>query len=126
MSRTYRRKNYEDTQGTSWDRHGRKIGGYYTYYDYINYWRECADGYYRRGYSEYRPMTEDEANWQWLRDHGETNSHWRRDNPGPWLRRNLQKRQRQKARQEISKFLKHEEYEPIIESRRDKSWWYWL
>ena len=71
-------------------------------------------------------MTKDELKWQFLRDHGETRSNWSRDNPGVWLRRNLQKRQRQKARQEISKFLKHEEYEPIIESRRDKSWWYWL
>lgn len=122
MSRTYRRKNYEDTQGCSWSRKGRKINGYYTEYEYHSCWE---DGEYYWWY-EYRPMTKEEAVWQWLRDHGETNSNWARDNPGVWLRRNLQKRQRQKARQEIIKFLKHEEYEPIIESRRDKSWWYWL
>lgn len=39
MSRTIRRKNYERTQGTSWDRAGDKTAGYYTQRGY-NY-----DGY---------------------------------------------------------------------------------
>lgn len=122
MSRTYRRKNYEDTQGTSWDRKGRKINGYYTEYDYKSYWE---DGEYYWWY-EYRPMTEEEIKWQFLRDHGETNSHWAHNNPGPWVRQHCQKQQRQKARQELSKFYKDTDYEPIIEDRRNLSWWYWL
>lgn len=126
MSRTYRRKNYEDTQGSSWARHGRKTNGYYTYEDYISYWREFDDGYSYRRYYEYRPMTKDEIKWQWLLDHGETNSSWARNNPTPWIRQYCQKQQRQKARQELCKFFKDEEYEPIIEDRRNTSWWYWL
>lgn len=127
MSRTFRRKNYEDTQGTSWDRQGRKTNGYYTEYERSLVRRETDEGYYWI-WTEYtyRPMTKDEIKWRYLHDHGETNSHWARNNPGPWVRQLCQKVQRQQARRELHKYRNNPDYEPIIESRRNKEWWYWL
>lgn len=126
MSRTIRRKNYEDTQGGSWARNGRKTAGYYTQKDLTRHWMDGGDYYYWVFDHDFRVPTDREYGEDYWKLHGDTNSHWAYDNPGAWWRRDLQKSQRQKGRQEIHKFMRNEEYEPIIESRRDKSWWYWL
>lgn len=126
MSRTFRRKNYEDTQGNSSDRCGRKTAGYYTQDDWGKVYREDDTSWWYVYNYTYREPTERERDEEFWRIHGDTNCSWYWNNPSPWVRQYCQKQQRQKARQELSKFYKDTEYEPIIEERRNMSWWYWL
>jgi hypothetical protein len=114
MSRTYRRKGYEDTQGTSWDRRGRKTAGYYT----------KTDWNWNTGEQIYSiPNKRDSFRLFWWAhgDHGW--SFWVA--PGEyrtlWMKRN-----RSFNKQELVRWLKTpEDYEPLFEHKIRGSWWEW-
>ena len=85
MSRTYRRKNYEETQGTSWDRKGRKTAGYYTEWYYSSY---DQDGRWYQHTSVYREPTKEEYRRKWMWTHGDC-KRW--NTPPFWFRKNYQR-----------------------------------
>lgn len=114
MSRTYRRKNYERTQNTSWDVRGFKTAGHFTEYD----------GSY--GYCDvtYREMTKEERFTREKYLHGESSSHNSRS-PNRWHRSHREREYRQYMKRELTKFLKHVEYEVDHRSRPINCWWDW-
>lgn len=68
MSRTIRRKNYESTQNTSWDKQGSKTAGYYTECEYARWsirpisFREPTKEEY---WHKYRAIHADGRSWDW-------------------------------------------------------------
>ena len=89
MSRTYRRKNYEDTQGTSWDRKGRKTAGYYTEEERSHWWEVKGDVLvYRHATPLYRAMTKEEYRRKWMWAHGDC-KRW--NTPPFWFRKHYQR-----------------------------------
>lgn len=112
MSRTFRRKNYENEQGHSWGRRGSKVNGYYTEEDYSDEYDANLYGIYklyRTGrYYFYRPMTEVERNQAWKRIHTDR-SYCR--GPSKWFRFNEEKHMRSVNKQELIRFMKNHEYE---------------
>lgn len=142
MSRTYRRKNIEDTYGGSWARKGRKSGGFYSTYDnefvkvrYTSRKTYEEDGWtfvecktvwtWKHSCPIYRPMTERERNDRYRQLHGESRNanEW---SPGKWYRKNREAEHRSKSKQEIIRWMKNpEEYEPIISDDPRSHWWDW-
>lgn len=120
MSRTFRRKNYEDTQGASWDRAGRKTNGVYTTYD-GPYWKPGGG----RAMKVYRPMDARERykRWRWM--HSESRSASERS-PNHWHRVNRQKENRSIDKQELIKWFKSGgEHEPMCEANPRSCLWDW-
>ena len=128
MSRTFRRKNYEQTRGASWCRRGWKTNGYYTECEDPWLMRYVETGYYWvGGETRYRPMTEREKGKEYWRVHRDHNTPYAWGNEiGKWGRRALQKQQRQRSSIEIKRFFSDHDYEPMIEHKRDQTWWYWV
>lgn len=121
MSRTYRRKNYEDTQGNSWDRKGRKTDGFYT---------KCNISWYSWSswnFEElmFRPMTKEERFYSWYWAHGESRDANERT-PSRWYRKNRQKQNRMINKKEIVQWIKAGgEYEPMCEPNPRSHLWDW-
>jgi len=118
MSRTYRRKNYEVTQGTSWDRQGRKTNGFYTTYD---------GSWWSWGVKEemtFRPMTKEEYRNRYWWIHGESR-HSNAWSPNRHYRKPREEAHRMRCKQEIIKFMKNPDYDPIIYENPDDCWWDW-
>lgn len=113
MSRTYRRKNIEDTLGSSWDRRGRKYAGFDTICD--RYW----DGTF-----SVRERTEREKFdfWYWL--HGESRSNNERT-PNRWYRQRRCRQGRRYSKRELQKFLRDENYEPMANDKDLPHGWDW-
>lgn len=118
MSRTYRRKNYEVTQGTSWDRQGRKFGGFYTTWDFE--WNRNGG----RGYYNYRPMTKLERYDKNRLIHGES-VHGNAWSPGRHYRKYREDQHRMRCKQEIIKYRKNPDYDPIIYDNPIDCWCDW-
>jgi hypothetical protein len=108
MSRTFRRKNYEDTQGSSWRRKCRKVNGYYTEID-LDY----------KTWLWYGKVPDKRELYKlFKRAHGESSTHWRRG-PSPWFRTNEQAKLRMQVKGELARFVKcPEEHEVIISYKR--------
>ncbi len=131
MSRTYRRKNIENTLGSSFSRKGRKSGGFYNTYDresleckYTKRTQYEEDGLIfiecRTGYTWvyscpiYRPMTKEERRNRWLFLHGESR-HANMWTPGRWYRQNRESQLRSHNRTELIKYMKDpDNYEPMV------------
>lgn len=107
MSRTIRRKNYEETQNTSWDRVGKKIGGRYVVEEYF---RWSDDHYYHWSKDFIRPMTKEERI-----DHDKRIYRDRKRYGVPHWYVNLyfEKPLRQHNKREIQKYFRNEDYEPM-------------
>lgn len=121
MSRTFRRKNYEETQGTSWDRKFRRVHGEYTEYDIV-LWSHNGCGGYQQAY---RPMTKRERDKEYWRVHADSKSGYGWNPRGPWWWLNLHQREyRRASEREILKFVRDESYEPMIEVK-SKLEYYW-
>lgn len=119
MSRTFRRKNYELQNATSWDRQGRKAGGFYT----EKVWNRGST--WSWGWYTYRPMTERERNEAYWFNHGESKSaqSW---SPGRSYRSMRMRENRSINKQELIKFLKNPDtYEPMFEDNPRNCWWDW-
>lgn len=120
MSRTFRRKNYEDTQGTSWDRKGRKTAGYYTEYDFNDF-----HGDWNRGDVTYRPPTRAEYIKEYFRIHGESR-HANCWTPGGEYKKSRMKENRSINKEEMVKWKKYpDDYEPLWEAEPRSHWWDW-
>lgn len=126
MSRTFRRKGYEETQRNSWFNRGRKIAGYYTVSESNGHWRIGTDGYFWHNEYLFRKPTEHERNKEFWRIHGD-NKYVENGfgHPAKFLRQQLHRRARQAAKQELFKFYTDAEYEPIISVKCDCKWWYY-
>ena len=113
MSRTFRRKNFEYTLGTSWDRRYRKHFGFYgeSTLTYVN-------GHHFYGC---RQMTPEEV-WHANRAyHGDGSRHWSCTRTTTYTRRLLSKRMRLTEKKEMRKVRVDIDYVPDINSRRSDS-----
>lgn len=120
MSRTFRRKNFEDTLGGSWARKGRKTNGIYTTYD-GPYWNVGGG----RRMVEYRPMNKQERWHEWRYMHAESSTANVRS-PGHWYRVNRQKQNRSIDKQQLVKwFQSGGEHEPMCEANPRSCRWDW-
>lgn len=115
MSRTIRRKDYENTQRTSWDRKGNRIAGYYTEYDFDPDWYWLA---------VYREPTDRERYRAVRWAHGESRARNERT-PGWEYRHNRMRQNRSINKCEIAKWIKNDEYEPMTESNPRSCRWDW-
>ena len=128
MSRTYRRKNYEDTQRTSWDNRGRKQSGYYNkdVYVKVEWWNDyykCWHGISVRN-GQTVPLDDREFYKRYWRIHNDTVRYWK--GPNAWWRRHCNKRMRCNARHELHKFVTREDYDPVFKTRDSAfDWWYY-
>jgi hypothetical protein len=118
MSRTFRRKGYEATQNTSWDKNGFKTAGHNTTYD--GSWR----GWSQQGEIVFRPMTQREAyeHWRWCHGEGHPNQY----SPGRGYRARRQSQNRRINKEEMLKWVRADgEYEPIFEENPRRCAWDW-
>ncbi len=125
MSRTFRRKGYEATQNTSWDKHGNSVAGYYTESDLVR--RPGYNGplwYCVNFLKVYREPTKAERFRKWYSAHGESRTASERS-PNKWHRQHRQNELRTEARRQLNKFLRNDEYEPIIRAKPTSHYWDW-
>jgi hypothetical protein len=113
MSKTYRRKGYEKTQNTSWDKQSNSIAGYYTEKDWVEYnvW-------------VYREPTKREYFKRWYLAHGESR-HANAYGPGKTYKKYRMSENRCITKRELAKFYKDYDYEPMIEEEPRSHWWDW-
>lgn len=116
MSRTFRRKGYEDTQGTSWDRKFRKTAGFYTTID----WHYNAHGYWGVG----REPTATERAAEFKRVHGDTHRNAWTPSRNTYRKEKII-RNRMYNKGELHKFVYREDYEPLFQAQPYDSWWDW-
>lgn len=119
MSRTYRRKNFHHTQNTSWDTKGiKKCGGKLnTECDYISNFNGSWS-------YEYRTKTKKEKIKYFIRTHTDCK-------PGiygvpSWYNHLYEKKFRMKNKQELCKWNKDHDYEPMCISTPKDSAWDWF
>lgn len=118
MSRTFRRKNYEETQGRSWNRRGRKTAGYYTQWDHNSHRSNWAD-------VTYRQPTREEYLKEYLRLHCESKhaNYW---GPGKGYKQFRMEQNRRINKQELINWMKYpDDYEPMVEEEPRSHWWDW-
>lgn len=120
MGKTFRRKNYELENNTSWDRKGRKTAGFYTEYDI-----KCDEhGRCIRGAYIFREPTKKEL-WKskrWAHGEGHSNSH----SPGYGYRNNRMRENRMLTKEELHKFFMIPDYEPMVEANPRNCSWDWM
>ena len=122
MSKTFRRKGYEDTKGRSYDRRGRKTAGFYTKQD--GHWWGRSAHRSEINIAVFREPTRQEYYEEFWRIHGDTGgrNYW---SPGRYYRKIRQTENRSINKQELCKWLKNEEYEPLFEANPRSHLWDW-
>lgn len=120
MSRTFRCKNYERENNTSWDVGGSKTAGFYTEFDRIPGRYGC---WFNWGTGVYRAPTDIEYNKAFWKNHGDSEANSR--SPGREYRRNRMCQNRSINKQEIYRFMTQEDYEPMCEANPRSCWWDW-
>jgi hypothetical protein len=122
MSRTFRRKHYEESRGGSWAVAGFKTNGFFTTCDWE--YVKNAYGYYVRTESIYRPMDKRER-WKAIR-FAHSDNHRNAHSPSHWYRLNRQKENRSINKRELSKWFHYAgEYEPMFEENPRSHYWDW-
>lgn len=120
MARTFRRKNFESTQNSSWDTRGFKTAGHYTTYD-GPYWLQWGS----RRMPNFRMMDAQERFHRWYWMHGESRSAQMRS-PGRTYREWRMNQNRSINKQELCKWIKaNGEYEPMFEENPRSCLWDW-
>jgi len=122
MSRTIRRKNFEDTLTTSWDRQGFKTHGLYTKC-------EATRVVHRQGsrttvtyvWTTYRAMNKQERFHRWYEFHRESRPSMR--GPSRWFRTVRSHKIRKQEKIELHKFTKDPDHEPMLPPRLRWEWW---
>lgn len=126
MSRTYRRKGYEDTLGNSYDRKGRKTASVYTIFD--GYGVLCPSrwgGYAYRWIRVYREPTKTELYKRVKWYHGESR-HANERSPSRDYRKARMVENRNINKRELINWTKHpDDYEPLWEANPRSHWWDW-
>ena len=115
MSRTIRRKNYENENRTSWDNQGRKLFGFYT----VSYYEINSDG---RLNCLYRAPTDTEYCNAFHKNHSD-HGHYRYSNPAKWYRKFKIKKYRQGDKREIRKFMIDKNHEPMCRTIVASDYW---
>ena len=119
MSRTFRRKGFERTEGTSWDRAGCKIDRHYVERDFTRV--ELETGYSIQW--NYRAPTEQERNSRYWWIHGDSKSNTFKY--GRMYRGPKERQFRAANRRELVKYLKNPDYEPMVWDKPTDCWWDW-
>jgi hypothetical protein len=119
MSRTYRRKGYEQTQNGSWGRLFRKTNGYYTKVDHLYFLDEETDSW------SYQISARIPTKWELWKEvrwaHGD--DHQGSRSPNWWYRHHRMKENRNINNRELHKWITRVDYEPMFEDNpRDCSW----
>ena len=124
MSKTFRRKGYENTQGRSYARRGRKTAGFYTVCD--GYWwgRRYMNRDTGSNMPIFREPTYVEYRKEFWRIHGDTGgrNYW---SPSRYYRETRQTENRSINKRELIKWLKNDEYEPMFEANPRSHYWDW-
>lgn len=122
MSKTFRRKGYEYTQGRSYHRRGRKTAGFYTMKD--GYWWGKHSFAGEDSIATFRKPTRREYYEEFWRIHGDTGgrNYW---SPGRYYRETRQTQNRSINKQELCKWWKDEDYEPMFEANPRSHLWDW-
>ena len=122
MSKTFRRKGYECTQGRSYHRRGRKTAGFYTMKD--GYWWGKHSFAGEDSIATFREPTRQEYYEEFWRIHGDTGgrNYW---SPGRYYRETRQTQNRSINKQELCKWWKDEDYEPMFEANPRSHLWDW-
>lgn len=118
MSRTFRRKNYELENSSSWRNQGSKIAGYYTENDL-----ECftnSDDVFVCTYI-HRSPTEQEYSKKYWNIHGDSYKYY--SSPGKWYRYFTIHQYRMQDKTELRKYMKNEDYEPMCRDRISSGYW---
>lgn len=121
MSRTFRNKNYIVEHGSSWDRQGRRRYGDCAKRIYI--WIENETGYVGRCWSLREP-TEAEVNKEFKSRYGESSSNCTRG-PSPENRQKRERAHRRFTTRELYRFMKFDDYEPIVYENPPSCLWDW-
>jgi hypothetical protein len=118
MSRTFRRKNFEVENNTSWDVRGNKTAGFYTHrlWHYEQY-TGCM-------WSTFAEPTEEQYYKEYWRNHSES-KHANQRSPGHWYRRTRMTQNRAITREELHKFKTIPDYEPMVEANPRSCQWDW-
>lgn len=115
MSRTFRRKNYELVNASSWDRRGRKIGGFYAQRDEEYDWMS----------ERYRAPTEKELKQNYWYNHSESKTGNSRS-PSKWWKNQDSRKLRRFNEQELFRWAFKVDYEPIFRLKIfEDFWWFW-
>ena len=115
MSRTFRRKGYEKTQGSSWAHRGDKVAGYYT--------QSSREWEVNFGFWVYREPTRQEYYSKYWRIHGD--NHTNEYTPNKWYRKFRMRQNRQINRGELYKYMTRIDYEPLTQAEPISHWWDW-
>lgn len=118
MSRTIRRKNYENQCGGSWNASGRKLNGVYQIREYVR----TPNGYWQQSYRAPRTKREHFEVWRTL--HGES-SHANAWSPSRYFRQFRMSENRMINKTELAKWLSNSEYEPLFECEPRSHLWDW-
>lgn len=113
MSRTFRRKGYEAKQGSI---QGGKVAGYYTIKE-GGWWR------WNKKPVLFREPTRQEYYEQFWKLHGD--SHRNQWSPGRSYREGRQVENQSINKQELCKWLKDADYEPVFEANPRSCLWDW-
>lgn len=115
MSKTYRRKNYEQTQNSSWDRAGKKKFGIHATWNYDNYPDLIQ---------VYRVKTKQEQIKAYIRTHCD-GDHFKYSNVPGWFCNIYERGFRQANKREILKYIRQEDYEPMCSANPRDLMWDW-
>lgn len=125
MSRTFRKKNYEAENNTSWDRQGWKVAGFYTYKEFHTTRDGNAPYDGRCGYYyTYEVPTKEQFVKRYWSNHGESRS-GNSVSPGREYRRYRMKQNRMITRNELFKYIADSDYDVMVEANPRSCWWDW-
>jgi hypothetical protein len=117
MSRTFRRKNYEAENNTSWDVQGRKTAGFYT--ERVSHW--VASGQYFHTY-EIPTKAQFYKKYTWAHGESKSANSW---SPGHSFRHPRMTQNRAITRRELHKYRMIPDYEPMVEANPRSCRWDW-
>jgi hypothetical protein len=122
MSRTFRRKNYETTLGTSWARRGDKVNGHYTKACPTYGFETDTNGKHHLCYydPEFRAMTDNEYNKAWRNIHTDKAVFC---SPSKWFRQINEGHLRMLNKYELIKFSRDYEYEVMAHANLYLPYW---
>lgn len=130
MSRTYRRKGFEDSKRSSWNNRGRRQAGFYNTevvlmeYDYVSPYTGKTYQHQLVDYMSFVPLSDQEFYKEYWNIHGDKCG-WKDRHTSKWIRKVLEKELRQHSRQQIHKFVRNDDYEVVISKVDRKSGWYY-
>jgi hypothetical protein len=121
MSRTFRRKNYEKIDSGN---RGSKIAGYFTKSELISHKPDPKRGFHKFSYEiTYRAPTKREHDKDYWRLHAD--NHVNGWSPSRFYRQNRMNENKTINKEEINKWVKDKDYEPLTENNPRPCGWDW-